>query len=179
MFLKQLYQQARVLFFVVCFAVLGQLFFMWKGVENVPFFLYHMFGFAHERKQSYPVLLVRYGSTDLSPYSMSNRDAELIFNSMDRYLQLREQGDYLRAVVERRWSASWLQAWLPLAQQRLLNDSADVAAFPNWWAARLRSRVPQAKNQEITVWRGQAFYQPTYHLYRDSLPQLRIPASKP
>jgi hypothetical protein len=179
MFFKRLYREARILFFVILLAVLGQAFFMWKGVEHVPFFLYHMFGFAHERKAAYPVLVVRYGGTDVSPYSLSNREAELIFNTVDRYLRLREQGDYLAPLVEQRFRHRWLQTWQPIAQQRLLNDSLDMAAFPAWWAARLRVYVPQAQQQEITVWRGLARYHPAYQLQMESSPQLRIPAQQP
>lgn len=179
MYFKRVYQQSRILFFVILLAVFGQLFFMWKGVENIPFFLYHMFGFAHERKSSYPVLMIRYGNTTLSPYSLSNRDAELIFNTMDRYLRLKKEGDYLQPLVDKRFQASWLSSWHGLAERRLINDAVDIAAFPRWWTDRLRARVPAAMNQEITVWRGEARYHPTYRLQLDAEPQLRIPVQQP
>ena len=177
MFFKRVYQQSRILFFVILTAAFGQLFFMWKGVENVPFFLYHMFGFAHERQENYPVLIVRYGNLTLSPYQLSNRDAELIFNSVDRYLTLREQGDYLEPLVDKRFQHPWLTAWKPVAQERLLNDTQDIAAFPTWWATRLRSRVPAAQHQQITVWRGKARYHPAYNLQLEANPSLTIPSN--
>lgn len=175
MFWKRAYHQWRFIFWVAVLAVAAQAFFMFKAVETVPFFLYHMFGFAHERQDTYPVLVVRVGDRELAPYALSNREAELVFNSVDRYLQLVKQGDYLEPVFQRRFERWVSPGTYALLRERILNSQQQVSAFPAWWAAQLRTYYPPAVGQPISVWRGKARFYPSYSLMLDEQPQLQIP----
>jgi hypothetical protein len=134
MFLKRLYREWRMLFWLVLVFMLAQAFFMFKGIENVPFFLYHMYSQKHVHKDSATVLLVKTEQGYLSNQSFSNRQQELLFNSAGYYLSLKASArDTILPVVESRFKGRLPQGMYAAVEYRLSNASSAIDSFPAWW----------------------------------------------
>jgi hypothetical protein len=134
MFLKQLYNQWRIMFYTVTVFIVAQAFFMYKGIENTPFFLYHMFSTPHIKKDSFPVQLIKTAGGYFNQYSVSNREAELLLNNVYAYQYLQQhQADPILPTVNSRFSNYTTENELQLITTRLCNDTVALKQFPNWW----------------------------------------------
>jgi hypothetical protein len=148
MFITRLYREWRMLFWVVLLFIAGQAFFMYKGIENVPFFLYHMYAKNHPPRQSltiYQVVTDR-GLVNMSQYS--SRAEELLFNSLGAYLAVRQAGntDPIDVDIHNRF-AGWLPArWYGLVKARLSNSDSALHGYPDWWERYFR-RITGEKGQ--------------------------------
>lgn len=121
------------MFWIVVIFLCGQLFFMYKGIENVPFFLYHMFSTRHPARESYHVLAIKTEKGLFPRQQLSNREYELLIGSAEYYKQLKISGDPTAKNLENRLGRTGNKL-MPFAKERLLNDSADLANYPEWWA---------------------------------------------
>lgn len=135
MFLPRLYREWKLLFWAVMIFVMCQLFSMYKGIENAPFFLYHMFGFAHPVKDSTPVLLIKTPKGYINPYQSSNRTAEMLLNNAAYYTYLQQNNyrDFIDESVERRFRGRLPEKTFQCIKSGLVNDSNRVKTYPDWW----------------------------------------------
>jgi hypothetical protein len=134
MFLKRLYREWRALFWLVLVFILSQAFFMYKGIENVPFFLYHMYSQKHEHKDSATVLLVKTEQGYLFTKSFSNRQEELLLNAAGYYISLKNSArDTILPVVESRFKNRLPAGIYTKLEQQLSNSPAAINSFPAWW----------------------------------------------
>jgi hypothetical protein len=134
MFLKQLYNQWRIMFYTVTVFIVAQAFFMYKGIENTPFFLYHMFSTPHSKKDSLPVQLIKTADGYFNQFSVSNREAELLLNNIYVYQYLQQhQLDPILPTVISRFSNYTTKNQLQLITTRLCNDTVAMKQFPIWW----------------------------------------------
>ncbi len=145
MFIKRLFYEWRVLFWIVLVLILAQVFFMYKGIENVPFFLYHMYAQRHNHKDSATVLLVKTGSGYISNKTFSNRQEELLFNSAGYWLSLKMSArDTILPVVESRFKSRVSQGVYAVLERHLSNSSAAIDSFPAWWSRYFLSLRPSS-----------------------------------
>ncbi len=146
MFLQRLYKEWRAFFYVVLVLVAAQLFFMYKGIENVPFFLYHMYSQRPAAVDSQEVYLVKTAEGYLIPKRMSNRQEELLMSAPAYYLSLcRSSRDTILPVVESRFRGRLPQGIYQWTSAHLSNSPAALAAFPGWWASYFYAVHPQVK----------------------------------
>jgi hypothetical protein len=152
MFIKRLFSEWRVLFWIVLVLILAQLFFMYKGIENVPFFLYHMYGQKHSHKDSATVLLVKTENGYIRNKSFSNRQEELLFNSAGYWLWLKNSArDTILPVVESRFKGRVPASMYTWLEKQLSNGSAAVDSFPAWWSRYFYSIRPKTPGRAWLV----------------------------
>jgi hypothetical protein len=152
MFIKRLFYEWRVLFGIVLVLILAQLFFMYKGIENVPFFLYHMYAQPHSHKDSATVLLVKTENGYIFNKSFSNRQEELLLNAAGYWLSLKSGArDTILPVVESRFKDRLPAAIYTRLEQQLSNSSAAIDSFPDWWSRYFYSIRPKTPGQAWLV----------------------------
>src|SRR5436190_3859137 len=105
MYLRKVYKEWRTFFWVIIIAISAQLFFMVKGISNVPFFLYHMYSYAHQPKDSFNVILIKTTDGYLDPYQLSGREAEMLMKNIPYFMTQKDKGwkDGVSLAVERRF----------------------------------------------------------------------------
>jgi hypothetical protein len=127
------------MFWLLLLLVAGQLFFMAKGIENLPFFLYHMYSQDHPPKDSIGVYLVKTGAGYYNHKDLSSREQELLLNSVGYYANLKRDGDGINQSIQKRFgkiAGGKRYTWL---QKQLSNDSSRLSAFPAWWGRYFRT----------------------------------------
>jgi hypothetical protein len=134
MLLTRLYKEWRLMFWLVLLLAGAQVFFMAKGIENLPFFLYHMYSRNETPADSVGIYLIR-GPMDLylNHKQLSNREEELLMNSVAYYVNLKKGKD-INATVEKRFARKLPAPLYDYLLQHLTNDAAALTAFPQWWA---------------------------------------------
>lgn len=147
MFFKQLYRHWRPFFWLVIAWIGAQSFFMFKGIENAPFFIYSMFSTPHPERASYPVVLMRSEKGYIDPFQFSNRQAELLLNNVPFYARMRQNGyvDDINSTIEKRFAARVSPETLQELYARLSNDSSRMKAFPGWWGRYFERIAPENK----------------------------------
>lgn len=146
------------MFWTVIALLALQSFFMAKGIENVPFFLYHMFSDDHEPKQQYAVKAIKIGDVYYDHNQLSNREYELLIGSADWYLALKEKGDPLKQTIQRRTAGLGEKTYQYFIRQ-LTNDSLALNKFPAWWADYFYL-VTGIREREISLVTYQVTYNP-------------------
>ena len=148
MFLRQLYRRWRFLFWVVLAWMTAQVFFMVKGIENVPFFIYSMFSTPHLARTSYPVVLMRSEKGYVDPFQFSNRQVELLINNIPFYSDMRQKGyaDDINPTIEKRFAGRVPPQKLRNIYARLSNDSLRISAYPAWWQRYFQRIAPKDLN---------------------------------
>ena len=141
MFLKRVYKEWRLLFWCLLLLMAAQFFFMAKGIENVPFFLYHMFSKDHQPVDSTAVYLVKTRDGYLNHKQLSNREDEMLMNSVAYYCRLKQNGDGTAESVKDRFKNKVPASVYDYMDKHLVNDSISMSAFPKWWGAYLSSVI--------------------------------------
>ena len=164
MFLKRVYKEWKVLFVAIILFISAQVFFTYKGIENIPFFLYHMFAFAHESKDSMTVILMKTTGGYIDPFQLSERESEILLNNISYYIKLKENNykDYINQSIERRFKSNFSPRFYKYALQGLSNDSSSVNHYPNWWGQYFKTLYKQ-KYDSIQVVSGKVSYNPTFN----------------
>jgi hypothetical protein len=147
LFLKRLYNEWRLLFWVVIFFAVGQASFMYKGIKNIPFFLYFMYGQKHPKQDNIDVLLIKTNNAYFNHQRLSGREQELLLNTINIYNNIKTKGDGTFINIDNRFSNANTKAYL---HKMLCNDSVALQQFPNWWAGYFK-QVSNIKNDSVTV----------------------------
>ena|SRR5437868_1026490 len=138
--------------------MVGQLFFMAKAIENIPFFLYHMYSQAHPTRDSIAVYLIKTPDGYFNHKKFSSMEQEILMNSVSYYVNLKRDGDGIRGSIQKRFG----RTGYTYLQEHLSNDSASLAQFPGWWARYFRAL---AKNNfdSVSVIRSYVYSKPPYN----------------
>ena len=161
MFLKKLNKEWRLMFWVLLMLIAGQVFFMFKGIENIPFFLYHMYSKAHPRLDSVPVYLLKTNSGYFNHKQLSNREEEMLMNSLIYYCNLKKNRDGTAETVEQRFKDLLPANWYQHLQQQLINDDTRLDEFPAWWG-RYMAVVSNKKDIEAAAVKSYVYAVPPY-----------------
>jgi hypothetical protein len=152
MFIKRLFSEWRTLFWVVLVLILAQVFFMYKGIENIPFFLYHMYAQRHPHRDSATVLLVKTENSYISNKTFSNRQEELLFNAAGYWVSLKNSArDTILPVVESRFKGRVPATVYAGLVEQLSNNNAAIDSFPAWWSRYFYSIRPKTPGQAWLV----------------------------
>jgi hypothetical protein len=118
---------------------------MAKAIENVPFFLYHMYSRDQQHVDSTAVYLVKTPDGYFNHKKLSAREQEMLMNTVSFYVKLKQNGDGINETINARFGKG--QDHLV---RQLANDSSDLAAFPKWWSKYFR-RVSNKKYDSVSV----------------------------
>lgn len=164
MFLKKVYKEWRALFWAILVFIAAQAFFMYKGIENVPFFIYSMFSTVHPVKDSAEVILIKTKDGYISPFLQSNREAEMLINNVPYYNQLKRNGyaDGINETIERRFKNRLPASQYKFVFDGLSNDSIAVNKYPQWWADYFSSVFDEGLDS-VEVVKSYIYYQPSFH----------------
>jgi hypothetical protein len=158
-----------MLFWLVLVFLFAQAFFMAKGIENVPFFLYYMYGKKHPPRDSIGVYLIKTPQGYFNHKKLSNREQEILTNTVSYYVNLRRDGDGIGESVKKRF-----QKWVSASNYEymlthLKNDSSSLASFPQWWGRYFQS-VTNSGYDSVHVVKTYVYSKPPYHKFEtDSL----------
>ena len=150
LFLKRVYKQWRTLFWVIIVLIAAQLFFMAKGIQNLPFFLYNMYSKVHPTVDSTAVYLVKTKDGYFNHKKLSNREQEILMNSIAYYVNLQRDGDGTIETARQRFSRIGYGNADSYFIKQLGNDSISLAAFPPRWG-KYFSSVSNDKYDSATV----------------------------
>lgn len=163
MFLLKVYQQWRAFFWVILFAFTAQFFFMVKGIENIPFFLYHMYSYPHVSKDSFNVILIKTQGRYLDPYKLSGRESEMLMNNVSHYNQMKKKSwnEPITQTVTERFKNRVPGNTYNYLQKSLVNDSASFSRYINWWE-KYFSRIYSGSNDSVVIVSGFVHYRPVF-----------------
>jgi hypothetical protein len=147
LFLQQLYKEWRLLFWIVIAFIIGQCYFTYKGVKNVPFFLYYMYGQKHPKQQSIDVLLIKTSQGYYNHQQLSGREQELLLNTVNLYTNLKTKGDGTVINIDNRFINPDVKQYL---YKMMCNDSTALQQFPQWWGNYFK-QVSHISNDSVSV----------------------------
>jgi hypothetical protein len=150
LFLKRIYKEWRALFWILLVCGLAQVFFMAKGIQNIPFFLYNMYSKPHPPLDSFAVYLVKLPGGYYDHKQLTNREQEMLLNSVGYFENLLRDGDGTLQSINNRFAGRVSPGLLQYFKENLYNDSNKLAAFPQWWA-RYFKQVSGQKTGLVSV----------------------------
>ena len=150
------------MFWVVLIFILAQAFFMFKGIENVPFFLYHMYGQKHPPRDSIGVYLIKTSKGYFDHKKLSNREQEILTNSVSYYVNLKNAGDDINESIKKRFGKIVGGSGYEYLQRHLSNDSLAMAKFPEWWGKYFKS-VADTDYNLVSVVKSYVYSKPPYN----------------
>ncbi len=112
---------------------------MAKAIENIPFFLYHMYSQEHRSKDSTPVYLIKTPLGYFNHKKLSAREQEVLTNSVSYYVNLKHDGDGINESIKKRFGKFVTGSGYTYLEKHLSNDSSSMAKFPEWWGKYFRS----------------------------------------
>ena len=150
------------MFWILVIFLAGQLFFMIKAIENVPFFLYHMYSRDQHEVDSTGVYLVKTPDGYFNHKKLSAREQEMLMNSVSYYVKLKQKGDGIKETVKNRFGNRVNATAYDLLLKRLANDSSSLAAFPQWWS-KYFSTVSSKNYDSVSVIKTYLYSKPPYN----------------
>ena len=159
---KRIYKEWRLLFWILVLFMAGQLFFMAKAIENVPFFLYHMYSRDQHHVDSTAVYLVKTADGYFNHKKLSAREQEMLMNSISYYVKLKQNGDGINESVQKRFGKMVNGTRYETLLKQLSNDSSSLSTFPQWWSKYFQA-VSKNKYDSVAVMRSYVYSTPPYH----------------
>jgi len=141
----------------------SQAFFMYRGIENVPFFLYHMYSKRHLPRDSVAVQLLKTPYGYLDHTQLSNREAELLMNSANYYSELVKKGDGTAEAVDTRFNHRITSQLYPYLTKVLINGEDMLAKYPEWWMRYFRT-VTGNRYRQVQLVRAYVYAEPPFRL---------------
>jgi hypothetical protein len=106
-----------------------------------------MYSQRHPHKDSATVLLIKTETEYKNPQSFNGRQSELLFNSADYYLFLKNsKRDTILPVVESRFKNRLPAGIYTGIEHNLSNSTAAIDSFPAWWRRYFFSIHKNAKS---------------------------------
>ncbi len=168
-FLKQLYLHWRMMFYFFIFFLLSQLFFTYKGIESVPFYLSTMYsGKYNVRDTTYKTDLYVNGKW-LDPDKVPNRTKEILMGSFD-YFEYLKWSHFIATdtnTIRKRFRNILPSAFYHLIFERLTNTKVDDRKYINWLARYLQELTGE-KIGSIAFIRHTIVWKPKFSELNDS-----------
>ena len=156
MFLTRVYKEWRLLFWGILLITSAQFFFMARGIENIPFFLYHMYSKDHQPMDSIGIFMVKTPLGYFDHKQLSNREEEMLMNSVSYYVNLKQSGKKDNETIKKRFYKIMPASWYNYLLVHLTNDSIAISSFPQWWGNYLRS-ISDIRKTTVSVVRSDIF----------------------
>ena len=139
--------------------IVSQAFFMYKGIENIPFFLYDMFSFAHQPRDSFQVYLLKIPKGYINTKEWSGREEEILMNNISYYEKLQKGPDFINSAVERRFRNRFPEPMYNYLLKSLSNEHSAVLLYPGWWK-KYYAAVEPGKYKVVQVVKSYVSYSP-------------------
>ncbi len=170
MFLKQVYAQSKLIFYLILIFCLGQLLFLYRGVENTPFFLYGMYSEKKQTEQQYNYNIIQIDGKEFDPEKLPFGSHEMVLSTLDRYCFLDKVNfnDTISSVVSKRFKSRISEGHFNVLVGRLTNGPADKICYQRW----LKKYLAQATGgtiRSLKIYRGNFSYAPDFHLVSKEL----------
>lgn len=169
MFISLLYHKWRSMFYVVIVLILGQAFFMYKGVQSMPFFLFFMYaGKTHASDTSSKTTI--YVNDKMFTARMVNREAETLLASLGFYKGLKKNNLFAvqPATIEKRFRGRIPDNLYNVFFERLTNTNINDSMFYNWWGKYL-SQVTGEKVDSFSIITSTVIWKPVYTELNDTI----------
>jgi hypothetical protein len=170
MFLRLLYQKWKTLFWILVVMMGLQAFFMFKGVETVPFFLYSLYSLPLTPADTTAKTVILINGKAFEADRLTSREQETLMASFSYYQYLRQHGFLATdpATIEKRLSGKLPRSWYPAAYHKLTNSSVNDTLFLHWWVKYL-SRVSAEKIDSVSMFQTHIAWKPQYHPLNDTI----------
>lgn len=146
MFLKKLYYRWRFMFYIVLLFLLGQFYFMYKGIETMPFFLMHMYSAPNATLSSFHQRHLFINGKDFDLRLLSDREKEMLMGSLNYFLGLRKSNFFATDTnsIKKRFKDRLPASWYAYIYKNLTNASITDSTYLDWWC-RYASKVCSQK----------------------------------
>lgn len=166
LFLVRTYQTSKKHFWFFVVFILFQVFFIYKGVETVPFFNYGMYSDPAVQELEYELPEYLVNGESINPLDLPMLAHNMIFKTTMRYafLKNRNFNDPILKTINNRFRGP-LEKYKTHAINKLVNARSLETTFPKWLAAYLQQRLGK-KIVQLDV------YLNTYQYSHDHVPEL-------
>ena len=170
LFLIRIYRENKFLFYIFCLFCTGQIFFLWKGVETTPFYLYGMYSAKQYPKESYRIFIIEINGKEFNYDKLPSANREMTISSLEHYCALDENNfrDTILPAVEKRFKGKFSEKNFQIMASRITNDSTDKIPYQDW----LKDYLTQTTGEEISslkVFNAGFSYVPEFHLVSKDL----------
>ena len=164
MFVSKIYKEWRSFFWMVITFLVGQFYFVAKGIETIPFFLYHMFSAPHPASDTVVVMLVKTPNGYLNLSKSGGRAVEMLMNNTALYNERLYTGstDPLTSTVNNRFRDRVGSNTFQYLEHSLLNHRDDFAAYPEWWK-RYYEQVHRWSSDSVSLVSSKVYFKPFFH----------------
>lgn len=169
MFLKDLYRRWRTMFYMVLLFLFGQFYFMYKGIETMPFFLMHMYSAPDTTVNSFHEKHLFINGKKFDIRSLSDRETETLMGSLDYFSNLKKSNFYATDTnsIRKRFKKRLPAKWYNYVYQKLTNASLNDTTYLNWWC-RYASKVCGEKVNSFYLINTTIVCDPFFHSLTDS-----------
>ena len=170
MFLKKVYNENKFLFYLFSFFCLGQFFFLFKGVETTPFYLYGMYSEKETPQKEYSIFIIEVNDKEFNYDALPAANREMIISSLEHYFALDQNNFYdtILPTVEKRFNGKVSEEKNQIIVSRLTNDSTDKAPYQKWLKNYLAETM-KADIKSLKIYNAYFSYEPKLHLQRKEL----------
>ncbi len=171
MYLSKVYRDWKFLFWLIITGMVLQAYSMYKGIENVPFFLHNMFSTTHAAADSVKVYLVKTNAGYFNTSNLSGRENEMLMNNVAYYHDRSRNRfrDPLIPTVESRFKDRVGDSTYQYLRGSLSNSIRSFEKFPAWWG-RYFMQVQARSFPEITLVSTFIYFQPS--IYKSSVDEI-------
>lgn len=133
-YLAKLRNEDMLLFILVLFFILGQLFFTIKGVETFPFLNYGMYSAPIENQDSITIYRLNLCGQNISISKLTDCQKDIVYNTICQYDLLRQSQikENIESIIDHRFKNKCSVATLQLIKSRLLNNKQSFEDYPKW-----------------------------------------------
>lgn len=170
MFLQALYRHWRKMFCAVVVLAVAQVFFMYKAVETVPFFLYNMYSTPQRNGDTSHRTTIYLNGHRFDASKLSGHEEEMLMGSLSYYKKLKAQRYFATdsLTAARRLQAIMPAGWYDQAFGRLTNTGISEDIFLHWWASYL-AQVSGQRVDSFSLVESTVFWKPKYYEANDTL----------
>lgn len=170
MFLKKLYSQWRSMFYFLLVLIACQVFFMYKGVETIPFFLFHMYSTRQPALDTTIQTKIFIRGKEFDTRKLTGREKETLMGSLSYFYRLRENNFHATdsATIASRLKGILNPGMYDKVYSRLTNSKIDDKVFFDWWQKYL-SRVSGQTADTFSILKSTIIWQPSYRALNDTV----------
>ena len=133
-YLWKAYHYSKPLFAFLIIAILGQVFFSYKGVQTLPFFNYGMYSEVLSSKHPHIIYEISLGDSIISINSLSYFPEDYVLGSIQLYHELQRENfqDPIIETIRKRFYACLPRPIYSNTVSSLSNDWTVQKTFPSW-----------------------------------------------
>ena len=158
------------MFYVIIIFIAAQIFFMYKGVETIPFYLLSMYSTrSYIRDTTYQAAWYVNGKK-LDATNLPNREMETLLGSFDYYQSLKRRNFIATdtATIQKRFKNILSVKCYETVYNRLTNNKVNDNLFLNWWIRYLSKAINKKVDSVAVVRSSIIVWKPAFKEIKDS-----------